>query len=45
VDQAWSLAGKKIMHNVPHQCVTPGALAARLLTMDDMQWAWPMAGE
>lgn len=31
VDQAWTLAGKKVMDGVPHQCVTPGALAARLL--------------
>lgn len=41
VDQAWSLTGKKIMESVPHQCVTPGALAARLLTMDDVTWIWP----
>lgn len=40
-DQAWSLTGKKIMHGVPHQCVTPGALAGRLLTMPDTTWMWP----
>jgi len=36
VDQSWSLTGKKIMEGVPHQVVTPGALAARLLRMDDL---------
>lgn len=42
VDQAWTLAGKKIMHNVPHQCVTPGALATRLLTSTEgASWAFP----
>lgn len=40
-DQAWSLAGKKIMEGVAHQCVTPGALAGRLLTMDGVEWMWP----
>lgn len=40
-DQAWSLTGKKIMEGVAHQCVTPGALAARLLEMDGAQWIWP----
>lgn len=34
-DQAWSLAGKKIFQDGrPHQTVTPGALAERLLWMD-----------
>lgn len=33
VDQAWSLTGKRIMEGVPHQVVTPGALAGRLLEM------------
>lgn len=37
-DDAWSLAGKKIMIGVPHQCVTPGALAGRLLTMPGTIW-------
>lgn len=40
-DQAWSLTGKKIMEGVAHQCVTPGALAGRLLTMDGVEWMWP----
>ena len=40
-DQAWSLTGKKIMQGVAHQCVTPGALAGRLLTMDSVKWMWP----
>lgn len=40
-DQAWSLTGKKIMQGVAHQCVTPGALAGRLLTMDGVEWMWP----
>lgn len=40
-DQAWSLTGKKIMQGVAHQCVTPGALAGRLLTMDGVDWMWP----
>lgn len=42
-DQAWSLTGKKIMQGVAHQCVTPGALAWRLLQMEGegAQWIWP----
>lgn len=42
-DQAWSLTGKKIMQGVAHQCVTPGALAMRLLEMtsEGAQWIWP----
>lgn len=40
-DQAWSLAGKRVMVGVPHQCVTPGALAARLLRTTGAEWAWP----
>ena len=40
-DQAWSLTGKKIMEGVAHQCVTPGALARRLLEMDGTHWIWP----
>jgi hypothetical protein len=40
-DQAWSLTGKKIMEGVAHQCVTPGALAARLLEMEGAEWIWP----
>jgi len=41
-DQAWSLAGKKIFDDDrPHQCVTPGALAGRLLSYPGAQWLWP----
>lgn len=42
VDQAWTLAGKKIMEGVPHQCVTPGALARRLLfSTEGAIWGTP----
>lgn len=37
-DQAWSLTGKKIMEGVPHQVVTPGALASRLWRMPGASW-------
>lgn len=40
-DQAWTLAGKKVMTGVPHQCVTPGALAKRLLWMPGARWMVP----
>jgi hypothetical protein len=40
-DQAWSLTGKKIMTGVPHQCVTPGALAARVLELPGIQLGLP----
>lgn len=41
-DQAWSLTGKRIfMDKRPHQCVTPGALAGRLLSMPGAAWMWP----
>lgn len=40
-DQAWSLTGKKIMEGVPHQCVTPGALATRLLWYPGATWLLP----
>jgi hypothetical protein len=44
-DQAWSLTGKKIMHGVAHQCVTPGALARRLLEMTGTgQAVWTFPG-
>jgi hypothetical protein len=40
-DQAWSLAGKKVFTDKrPHQCVTPGALAGRLLRMRDAEWMY-----
>lgn len=44
-DQAWSLAGKKIMTGVAHQCVTPGALAGRLLSYPGTRWFWPGQGD
>lgn len=40
-DQAWTLAGKTVMHGVAHQCVTPGALAGQLLRTDGVKWMWP----
>jgi hypothetical protein len=41
-DQAWSLTGKKIFDDGrPHQCVTPGALAMRLLEHPDAKWTFP----
>jgi hypothetical protein len=41
-DQAWALTGKQVMpKGTPHQCVTPGALAAALLEMPGAQWVWP----
>lgn len=36
-DQAWTLAGKSVMHDVPHQCVTPKALA------NTLRWGTPGA--
>jgi len=45
-DQAWSLTGKKIMSNVPHQCVTPSTLATRLLFgAPGLVQAWGFAAE
>lgn len=40
-DQAWTLAGKKVMEGVAHQCVTPGALATRLIMMRGVEWGFP----
>lgn len=41
-DQSWTLAGKKIMTGVPHQCVTPGALARQLLFhAEGVAWGFP----
>jgi len=37
-DQAWSLAGKRVMEGVPRQVVTPGAMAARLFAMQGIEW-------
>jgi hypothetical protein len=45
-DQSWTLAGKKIMFGVPHQCVTPGALARQLLfRTEGVSWAFPGRAE
>lgn len=41
VDQAWSLAGKRVMRGVAHQAVTPGALAIRLNSMPGVLRAGP----
>lgn len=41
-DQAWALTGKQVMpEGTPHQCVTPGGLAAALLETEGAQWLWP----
>lgn len=40
-DQAWSLAGKRVMQNVAHQAVTPGAMATQLSRRTDVEWIWP----
>lgn len=41
-DQSWALTGKQVMpKGTPHQCVTPGALAAALLEMPGAEWLWP----
>jgi hypothetical protein len=37
-DQAATMAGFRMMEDIPHQCVTPGALAARLLRMTGSVW-------
>lgn len=41
VDQTWTLAGKKVMHGVARQCVTPGALATRMIMMRGVEWGFP----
>lgn len=41
VDQAWSLAGKRVMEGVAHQAVTPGALAGSLLGRPGATWMIP----
>lgn len=42
VDQAWSLAGKRVMEDTAPQAVTPSMLGRRLLTgMEDVVWGWP----
>lgn len=41
VDQAWSLAGKRVMEDTAPQAVTPSMLGRRLLTgMEDVVWGW-----
>lgn len=41
-DQSWALTGRQVMpKGTPHQCVTPGALAAALLEMRGARWLWP----
>lgn len=40
-DQAWSLAGKRVMHGVAHQAVTPGAMANQLRWRDGAVWSTP----
>jgi hypothetical protein len=45
-DQSWTLTGKKIMTGVPHQCVTPSALATRLMfSAPELVQAWGFAAE
>ena len=41
VDQAWTLAGKKIMSGVAKQAVTPSALATTLIETDGVILGWP----
>lgn len=41
VDQAWSLAGKRVMEDTAPQAVTPSMLGRRLLTgMENVVWGW-----
>lgn len=37
-DQAWSLAGKRVMEGVAHQAVTPGAMALQLWRRPGVIW-------
>lgn len=37
-DQAWSLAGKRVMQGVAHQAVTPGAMAGQLFRRRGVTW-------
>lgn len=41
VDQAWSLAGKRVMVGVAHQAVTPGAMAGQLWKRPGAIWGGP----
>lgn len=44
-DQAWSLAGKRVMEGVHPMAVTPSQLGQRLLfEMDGVEWGWPQRG-
>lgn len=43
-DQAWSLAGKRVMVGVAHQAVTPGAMAGQLWRRSGATWAIPGQG-
>lgn len=41
-DQAWSLAGKRVMEGTAPMAVTPSQLAQRLLFgLDGVEWGWP----
>lgn len=40
-DQAWSLAGKRVMVGVAHQAVTPGAMANQLMRRPGTRWIIP----
>jgi hypothetical protein len=41
-DQAWSLAGKRVMEGTAPMAVTPSQLGRRLLMgMDGVEWGWP----
>ena len=40
-DQAWSLAGKRVMRDVAHQAVTPGAMINQLWRRPGVVWGFP----
>lgn len=44
VDQAWTLAGKEVMHGIRPQVVTPGAMAVQLWNRGPAQAVWGGAG-
>jgi hypothetical protein len=37
-DQAWTLAGHRVMQDVAHQAVTPGAMAGQLWNRPGTTW-------
>jgi hypothetical protein len=37
-DQAWTLAGHRVMQGVAHQAVTPGAMAGQLWCRSGTTW-------